>query len=385
MLDVVEIFDRVQKRVPATLVMVGDGPDRPAAEALCREKGIAPHVSFLGNMPARRGASCPSADLYLLPTDSESFGLSALEAQACGVPVLGYAVGGLPEVVAHGETGFLRAVGDVGGLADDGAALLLDEARYRAMAAAARRRARLGSSTRTRSSRATSRCTSASSPRPDGPRAAQRAKLLPGRAPRARRAGTRRASVVPKRPGSSVESVTGTPAASSERTRVRRARGDGARREVRRRADVADDAAPRELAEQRGVLGGADAVRDAHGREVAQRLRDGVRPRPLARVHDGHEAEASAPRRNAAAKSRAENAVSSPPRPKPDARAATGAPRGDRGRASRGRGPPVPHDVEEDDDRARGPSPRARRRHASSASLTSNQSSPSFSTTAGET
>jgi glycosyltransferase involved in cell wall biosynthesis len=130
----------VQKRVPATLVMVGDGPDRPAAEALCRDKGIAPLVTFLGNMPAVE-ALMPSADLYLLPTDSESFGLSALEAQACGVPVLGYAVGGLPEVVAHGETGFLRAVGDVGGLADDGAGLLLDEARYRTMAEAARRRA----------------------------------------------------------------------------------------------------------------------------------------------------------------------------------------------------------------------------------------------------
>jgi glycosyltransferase involved in cell wall biosynthesis len=83
----------------------------------------------------------PSADLYLLPTDSESFGLSALEAQACGVPVLGYAVGGLPEVVVSGETGFLRAVGDVAGLADDGAALLLDTGRYKAMSQAARARA----------------------------------------------------------------------------------------------------------------------------------------------------------------------------------------------------------------------------------------------------
>jgi N-acetyl-alpha-D-glucosaminyl L-malate synthase BshA len=138
--DVVEIFDRVQRRVPASLVMVGDGPDRPAAEALCREKGLQGQVSFLGNMPAVE-ALMPSADLYLLPTDSESFGLSALEAQACGVPVLGYAVGGLPEVVLPGETGFLRAVGDVAGLADDGAALLLDAARYKAMSQAARARA----------------------------------------------------------------------------------------------------------------------------------------------------------------------------------------------------------------------------------------------------
>ena len=103
-LDVVEIFDRLRQRVPATLVMIGDGPDRPAAEALCREKGIAPYVSFLGNMPALE-AVMPAADLYLLPSDSESFGLSALEAQACGVPVLGYAVGGLPEVVAARRDG----------------------------------------------------------------------------------------------------------------------------------------------------------------------------------------------------------------------------------------------------------------------------------------
>jgi N-acetyl-alpha-D-glucosaminyl L-malate synthase BshA len=139
-LDVVEIFDRLRRRVPATLVMIGDGPDRPAAEALCRERGIAGDVSFLGNMPALE-AVMPSADLYVLPSDSESFGLSALEAQACGVPVLGYAVGGLPEVVTPGETGFLRGVGDVAGLAEDGAALLLDAPRYAAMAEAARARA----------------------------------------------------------------------------------------------------------------------------------------------------------------------------------------------------------------------------------------------------
>ena len=139
-LDVVEIFDRLRQRVPATLVMIGDGPDRPAAEALCREKGIAPYVSFLGNMPALE-AVMPAADLYLLPSNSESFGLSALEAQACGVPVLGYAVGGLPEVVAHGETGFLRGVGDIAGLAEDGADLLLDDGRYAAMSRASRERA----------------------------------------------------------------------------------------------------------------------------------------------------------------------------------------------------------------------------------------------------
>ena len=139
-LDVVEIFDRLRQRIPATLLMIGDGPDRPAAEALCREKGIAPSVSFLGNMPALEELM-PSADLYVLPSNSESFGLSALEAQACGVPVLGYAVGGLPEVIEHGRTGFLREVGDVDGLAADAVALLTDSRRLAEMRAASRERA----------------------------------------------------------------------------------------------------------------------------------------------------------------------------------------------------------------------------------------------------
>lgn len=138
-LDVIEIFERISRRVPATLLMIGDGPDRPAAEALCREKGIAPDVFFLGNIPALE-AIMPSADLYLLPSDSESFGLSALEAQACGVPVLGYAVGGLPEVVTA-DTGFLREVGDLDGLAEEGIGLLLDAGRHQAFSRAARRRA----------------------------------------------------------------------------------------------------------------------------------------------------------------------------------------------------------------------------------------------------
>jgi L-malate glycosyltransferase len=139
-LDVVEVYERIARRVPSSLVMVGDGPDRPAAEALCREKGLSAHVSFLGNMPALE-AVMPSADLYLLTSNAESFGLSALEAQACGVPVLGYDAGGLPEVIVSGETGFLRPVGDLDGLAVDGVGLLLDESRYATMSEASRLRA----------------------------------------------------------------------------------------------------------------------------------------------------------------------------------------------------------------------------------------------------
>jgi N-acetyl-alpha-D-glucosaminyl L-malate synthase BshA len=139
-LDVVEIFAGVNRVIPAWLIMVGDGPDRPAAEELCRAKGLSSTVTFLGNIPFLESV-VPTADLYLLPSNSESFGLSALEAQACGVPVLGYDAGGLPEVVEKGVTGFLRPVGDVEGLAAEAIALLSDPARHAAVSAASRRRA----------------------------------------------------------------------------------------------------------------------------------------------------------------------------------------------------------------------------------------------------
>jgi N-acetyl-alpha-D-glucosaminyl L-malate synthase BshA len=139
-LDVVEVFDRLRQKVPARLLMIGDGPDRPAAEALCRERGLAGLVHFLGNTPAVEEVM-PAADLYVLTTDMESFGLSALEAQACGVPVLGYRAGGLPEVVESGRTGFLREVGDVDGLAADGVRLLEDDGAFAEFSRAARQRA----------------------------------------------------------------------------------------------------------------------------------------------------------------------------------------------------------------------------------------------------
>ena len=139
-LDVVEVFDRVRREVPSRLLMIGDGPDRPAAEALCRAKGISGLVHFLGNTPAVQEVM-PAADLYVLTTNMESFGLSALEAQACGVPVLGYRAGGLPEVIESGKTGFLREVGDLDGLASDGLRLLRDDGAWGETSRAARVRA----------------------------------------------------------------------------------------------------------------------------------------------------------------------------------------------------------------------------------------------------
>jgi N-acetyl-alpha-D-glucosaminyl L-malate synthase BshA len=110
--DVIEIFDRVQQEVPAKLLMLGDGPEKVVAEKLVVEKKISNKVQFLGNVTC-----VPSllsiADIFLLPSEQESFGLSALEAFAAGCPVISSNAGGLPEVNQHGKTGFLSTVRDV--------------------------------------------------------------------------------------------------------------------------------------------------------------------------------------------------------------------------------------------------------------------------------
>ena len=130
--DVVQIFARVQKRVPSILVMVGDGPDRGAAEVEARELGLNEKVFFLGKIDAV-APLLSGADLFLLPSSSESFGLSALEALACGVPVVGSNAGGLPEVVRENETGVLCEVGDIDGMSEAAIAILTDRDRWNAM------------------------------------------------------------------------------------------------------------------------------------------------------------------------------------------------------------------------------------------------------------
>src|SRR5205814_3207706 len=114
----------------------GDGPDRAIAEMEARELGLHEKVFFLGKIDAV-APLLAGADLFLLPSQSESFGLSALEALASGVPVIGTAAGGMPEVVREGETGVLRPVGDVDGMADAAIKLLRDRDAWSAMSARA--------------------------------------------------------------------------------------------------------------------------------------------------------------------------------------------------------------------------------------------------------
>lgn len=126
-LDVIDTFARVRAQREVTLLMVGDGPDRARAEARCRELDLAQDVVFLGKVKNPIEPLLIS-DLMLLPSETESFGLVALEAMAAGVPVISSNVGGLPEVNVQEETGFLRDVGDVEGMAQDALAILDDGA-----------------------------------------------------------------------------------------------------------------------------------------------------------------------------------------------------------------------------------------------------------------
>lgn len=137
--EVVRAFSALRRHLPAVLCLVGEGPDLPQALHLARELGIERHVRHLGQR--RPEPILQASDLFLLPSNAESFGLAALEAMACGVPVIGYAAGGLPEVVEDGVSGILCPVGCDVCMGTLAAGLLADPARYQAMRQAARRRA----------------------------------------------------------------------------------------------------------------------------------------------------------------------------------------------------------------------------------------------------
>lgn len=138
--DVVRIFDIVRRSVPGKLLLVGDGPDRSESERLARELGIFDDVRFLGKQTLLPEILSVS-DLMLMPSQSESFGLSALEAMSCSVPVVSSSTGGLPELVVHGETGFIAELGDVQRMAKYATELLTDERRLELFSMNARRRA----------------------------------------------------------------------------------------------------------------------------------------------------------------------------------------------------------------------------------------------------
>ena len=127
--DVVKIFAAVRKQLPATLVLVGDGPDRDATEQQVDGLGLRKDVRFLGKVESV-GDVLRGADLFLLPSATESFGLAALEAMACGVPVVASAAGGIPEVVEDGKTGFLAPPGDVDAMAERATRILENTAEH---------------------------------------------------------------------------------------------------------------------------------------------------------------------------------------------------------------------------------------------------------------
>ncbi len=135
---VVEIFQRIRKRVAARLVLVGDGPERLHAAQLAEELGVRDHVLFLGkHTSVDELVSC--ADLFLLPSETESFGLAALEAMACGAPVVASRVGGLPAVVDHGISGYLFPPDSVDEMAEASVRILSDEAHQKDLSEAGRR------------------------------------------------------------------------------------------------------------------------------------------------------------------------------------------------------------------------------------------------------
>jgi N-acetyl-alpha-D-glucosaminyl L-malate synthase BshA len=138
--DVVTVFAGIAARVPARMVFVGDGPDRPRAAQRAAELGVQDQVVFLGkHQSVDELLAC--ADLFLLPSETESFGLAALEAMACGAPVIASRAGGLPEVIDDGETGILCDVGATDAMAEAGVRLLTDDDLHARIAGAALRAA----------------------------------------------------------------------------------------------------------------------------------------------------------------------------------------------------------------------------------------------------
>ena len=138
--DTIRIFEQVQKEIPSKLVLVGDGPDRSECERLCRQLNLCDSVKFLGKQEGLVEI-LNASDVFLIPSQSESFGLAALEAMACGLPVLSSSVGGLPELIRHNETGFIAEIGDVDRMAKYAIDLLSNDKKYQLFSNNSRKRA----------------------------------------------------------------------------------------------------------------------------------------------------------------------------------------------------------------------------------------------------
>ena len=128
--DVIRTFEKVRRHIPARLMMVGDGPERRHAEELCREMKLCEDIVFLGSQNAVEEIYSVG-DLFLMPSANESFGLAALEAMACAVPVISSRAGGLPELVIDGKTGFNAEIGDVEMMATRALELLTDDMKWK--------------------------------------------------------------------------------------------------------------------------------------------------------------------------------------------------------------------------------------------------------------
>lgn len=139
--DVIEIFNRVQQKLPAKLLLVGEGPELTKIQCKIKSMGLEDKVLFLGKQEDVAQV-ISLADVLLLPSEKESFGLVALEAMACGVPTIGSNAGGIPELVTHGETGYLAPIGDVEAMSQYAIELLSDSAKYKSFVDACIERAR---------------------------------------------------------------------------------------------------------------------------------------------------------------------------------------------------------------------------------------------------
>jgi N-acetyl-alpha-D-glucosaminyl L-malate synthase BshA len=124
--DVIKVFAKIDKEIPARLLLVGDGPERNNMEILCRELDVCDHVRFLGKLELVEEV-LSVADLFIMPSEKESFGLAALEAMACEVPVISTNAGGIPELNINGKTGFLSNIGDVEDMAKNSLYVLHDD------------------------------------------------------------------------------------------------------------------------------------------------------------------------------------------------------------------------------------------------------------------